>query len=314
MGEVTPTRATAAAAPAAGAGAAGAGAAGPAGGAGGGAGGGRAAFRAGDFAAAERAFSGELAAATGRRGRGDGAGAARALLNRSAARAGREDWQGSLADAAAAARRAPQDLRAWFRAGKALLELREAEQAARAFQFGLALVPGNQQLADGLELARAMQRAEYRRRRADEVQEARERAAHERLGRLGVEEREAETARDRETRRRRDSARWLHEERCERDRIARDAGWKAQEERTGGEKKGGKDPFLCLYGVLGVRPQASPEELRRAYLKRLPLVHPDKGGDAAEFLLLQRAYDELSDPDRRGRHDDARAARASGAG
>ena len=176
------------------------------------------------------------------------------------------------------------------------------------------MVPESQQLADGLELARAMQRAEYRRRRADEVQNARERAARERLGRLGVEEREAETARDRETRRRRDAARWLHEERCERDRIARDAGWKAQEERARGLEGDGKESFFCLYKVLGLSPQASPEELRRAYLKRLPQVHPDKGGDAAEFLLLQRAYDELSDPDRRGRHDDARAACASGAG
>ena len=51
-----------------------------------------------------------------------------------------------------------------------------------------------------------------------------------------------------------------------------------------------------------------PEELRKAYLKRLPFVHPDKGGDEADFLLLQRAYDELSDPDSRARHDAALAA------
>ena len=275
---------------------------------------GRAAYRTGDFGTAEREFTGALLEGRGRAG-GGGAEAGRAglLLNRSAARAGRGDWGGSLRDAAAAARRAPQDPRAWFRAGQALLALRDSGSAGNAFRFGLGVAPGSLQLAEGLELAGATQRAEFRKRRAAAVQEARDRATRERLGRLGLEEHEVEIEREREAQRRREAARWLHEERCERDRILRDTGWKKTRQECAADEQGapgggGGGGFTSFYGVLDVGSNVKPEELRKAYLKRLPFVHPDKGGDEADFILLQRAYDELSDPDSRARHDAALAA------
>lgn len=45
------------------------------------------------------------------------------------------------------------------------------------------------------------------------------------------------------------------------------------------------------YEVLGVAPNASDDELRRAYRLRLRQTHPDTGGDAAEFVRVQRAWE-----------------------
>ncbi len=49
------------------------------------------------------------------------------------------------------------------------------------------------------------------------------------------------------------------------------------------------DPFL----VLGVERGASWEEIRRAYLRRVREVHPDKGGDVEEYLKVQESYEKL---------------------
>lgn len=65
------------------------------------------------------------------------------------------------------------------------------------------------------------------------------------------------------------------------------------------------------YEVLGVQPDASAEELRRAYQRLARLNHPDKAhgvgadgeGDAARFLSIQRAYDLLRDPESRRSFD-----------
>lgn len=45
------------------------------------------------------------------------------------------------------------------------------------------------------------------------------------------------------------------------------------------------------YEVLGVDPTADEDELRRAYRLRLRQTHPDTGGDAAEFIQVQRAWE-----------------------
>ena len=39
----------------------------------------------------------------------------------------------------------------------------------------------------------------------------------------------------------------------------------------------------------------SAEEIRNAYKERAMLHHPDRGGDAANWANIQRAYDTLSD-------------------
>ena len=60
------------------------------------------------------------------------------------------------------------------------------------------------------------------------------------------------------------------------------------------------------YEVLGVKRDATPEEVRRAYRKKSMACHPDlhPGPDAQqEFERVKVAYDILSDADRRRRYD-----------
>ncbi|MDQ4129718.1 MAG: J domain-containing protein [Actinomycetota bacterium] len=58
-----------------------------------------------------------------------------------------------------------------------------------------------------------------------------------------------------------------------------------------------------LYAVLGVGPDATQEEIKRAYRRRAREVHPDAGGDEDAFKRVTRAYQVLSDPERRARYD-----------
>jgi len=58
-----------------------------------------------------------------------------------------------------------------------------------------------------------------------------------------------------------------------------------------------------LYAVLGVGPDATPEEVKRAYRRLAREHHPDAGGDEERFKEVARAYDVLGDPERRARYD-----------
>lgn len=61
-----------------------------------------------------------------------------------------------------------------------------------------------------------------------------------------------------------------------------------------------------FYEVLGVEKDASQNEIKKAYMKRCmrgEYAHPDKGGTPEKFQQLQRAYEVLSDPDKRSRYD-----------
>ena len=57
------------------------------------------------------------------------------------------------------------------------------------------------------------------------------------------------------------------------------------------------------YEILGVNKTASPDEIKRAYRSRAKQVHPDKGGKQSDFEPVVRAYEVLSDPERRQLYD-----------
>ncbi len=74
------------------------------------------------------------------------------------------------------------------------------------------------------------------------------------------------------------------------------------------------------YALLGVRPDATEDELKRAYRRTARELHPDTNGDPeaeARFKEVSRAYEVLRDPARRARYDrfgpDAEAGAAGGA-
>jgi len=58
-----------------------------------------------------------------------------------------------------------------------------------------------------------------------------------------------------------------------------------------------------LYDILGVSPDASQEEIKKAYRKRAKEAHPDAGGDEQEFILVEEAYRILGDKNARLRYD-----------
>ena len=61
------------------------------------------------------------------------------------------------------------------------------------------------------------------------------------------------------------------------------------------------------YELLGVKPDASADEIRKAYRKLAKQFHPDinpgKPEAEATFKEISAAYDLLSDSDKRARYD-----------
>lgn len=58
------------------------------------------------------------------------------------------------------------------------------------------------------------------------------------------------------------------------------------------------------YQTLGVDKIASQDEIKRAYRMLAQKLHPDKpDGDIEQFQRVQKAYEVLSDPDRRDHYD-----------
>jgi len=58
-----------------------------------------------------------------------------------------------------------------------------------------------------------------------------------------------------------------------------------------------------LYELLGVAPEASESELKKAYRQKALRAHPDKGGDPDTFKDLTHAYEVLSDSQKRSIYD-----------
>lgn len=69
----------------------------------------------------------------------------------------------------------------------------------------------------------------------------------------------------------------------------------------GGHSGGVRD--TKYYDMLGVSPDASQSDIKKAYHKLAMKEHPDRGGDADKFKELSAAYEVLSDPDKRSRYD-----------
>jgi len=57
------------------------------------------------------------------------------------------------------------------------------------------------------------------------------------------------------------------------------------------------------YDLLGVRPSATPVEIKAAHRQQIARVHPDLGGAPALFRMVQTAFDTLSDDQRRVDYD-----------
>lgn len=58
-----------------------------------------------------------------------------------------------------------------------------------------------------------------------------------------------------------------------------------------------------FYKLLEVEKSASEPEIKKAYRKLAVKHHPDKGGDPEKFKEITRAYEVLSDSDKRSRYD-----------
>jgi DnaJ family protein A protein 2 len=58
------------------------------------------------------------------------------------------------------------------------------------------------------------------------------------------------------------------------------------------------------YNILEVEKTDSVEAIRKQYKKKALKLHPDKGGDPEEFQNIQKAYEILSDVDKKRRYDD----------
>lgn len=58
-----------------------------------------------------------------------------------------------------------------------------------------------------------------------------------------------------------------------------------------------------LYKVLGVEKSADSKDIKKAYFELAKRHHPDKGGNEEEFKKIQKAYDVLSDGQKRAFYD-----------
>ena len=57
------------------------------------------------------------------------------------------------------------------------------------------------------------------------------------------------------------------------------------------------------YDILGVKKDASADEIKKAFRKKAVELHPDKGGDEKAFKEVNEAYEVLSDKEKRKQYD-----------
>ena len=61
---------------------------------------------------------------------------------------------------------------------------------------------------------------------------------------------------------------------------------------------------MDLYKILGIKRNASPEEIKKAYKRTAKKTHPDKGGSDEEFQETNKAYEVLSNTKLRKHYDE----------
>ena len=57
------------------------------------------------------------------------------------------------------------------------------------------------------------------------------------------------------------------------------------------------------YDILGIKKDASADEIKKAFRKKAVELHPDKGGDEKAFKEVNEAYEVLKDKEKRQRYD-----------
>jgi curved DNA-binding protein CbpA len=62
-------------------------------------------------------------------------------------------------------------------------------------------------------------------------------------------------------------------------------------------------PAITLYAVLGISSDSDSETIRDAYRRLARRFHPDTGGDAHSMALINKAWAELGDPEKRAAYD-----------
>ncbi|MCJ1477148.1 hypothetical protein MMC13_005819 [Lambiella insularis] len=85
------------------------------------------------------------------------------------------------------------------------------------------------------------------------------------------------------------------------------------EQGRGSNNASAEEVKICYYELLGVPPQSSDDEIKKAYRKKALELHPDRNYDNVEnttkrFAEVQAAYEVLSDPQERAWYDSHRDA------
>jgi hypothetical protein len=68
--------------------------------------------------------------------------------------------------------------------------------------------------------------------------------------------------------------------------------WPSRASREPTVRRAAPSPSSSIWDLLGVTRDATDDELKAAYRKRVLAAHPDQGGDEATFRAVLRAYDE----------------------